>query len=164
MGRSSPLRDAAGALVLGLLAAACAQVTGLADDYRYDLADGGRAADGGGGGGGDGGGTDGGDGGPAQQCTTVDRAKAELAMTNAAGDRLTTPCRSCLSTSCCLEIDRCAATADCNQSMRCIFNCQRETGGGNNKTQCLGNCGLEFLQLVGPCVEARCDAPTCALD
>jgi hypothetical protein len=158
MGRSEVSARAIATLAV-VAAASCAQVTGLSDDYRYDLGQN-SGEDGGGS-------ADAGREGAAGQCSAAERTRADLAISGANGDRLPASCRSCLASSCCAPIEQCSGNADCLQAMRCVFNCQRDTGPGgnnNNKAQCLDNCGVLFNGLVGTCLRSSCPSPTCALE
>lgn len=151
-----------GAALSLLVVGACAQVTGLSDDYRYDLVEAGSDAavtDGASRGEA---GTDAGadTGSAADRCTAQERAQAQNAIVQANGDNLTATCRTCLATSCCDEIAACAGDPSCEQSMECVFGCMKS----GNRSQCLGNCSNVFATQVGACVQRSCGAPTCQLN
>jgi hypothetical protein len=143
-------------VLAGLAIPACAQVTGLSDDYRYDLDAGADASNG------EASARDGSGDGPAGdargQCGPSDRARAATQIDSVNGDDLPASCQTCLAASCCREIDACASGNDCSQAMRCVFQCQRSSGGGSGKAQCLANCRPAFQQTVGSCVAASCSA------
>jgi hypothetical protein len=157
-------RSSAGGIVAGvaitLLVAlgSCAQVTGLSDDYRYDLDA--ATVDGAGG---DAAGGDAASDAAAGQCSSIERTRAGTELAAVSGDLLTGQCRTCLANNCCTPIDTCSKNLECQQSMRCVFQCQRENGGGNNKAQCLNNCQNTFARTVGACVQASCGSPVCQL-
>ena len=148
------------ALVM-LLASACGQITGLSDDYHYDLdtAGGGQADASAAGDGAADAAPDAG-----ERCTASEGARADRAISEAAGEEVPQQCRTCMASSCCDAISRCAQNADCAQSMKCIFNCQRTGGGGGGKNQCLNGCKPTFTMVVGACVQDYCAAPTCQLE
>lgn len=142
------------------LVGACAQVTGLSDDYRYDLVDGSAdastandasSADAAR----DGSATS--DGG--ERCSAAERAGAQTTIGRSGGDELTAQCRTCLATNCCDEVAECGRQSDCAQSMECIFGCQRN----GNKGPCLNGCKQTFSATVGSCIQRFCAAPTCTL-
>ena len=153
------------AVVMGcavVLVASCAQVTGLSDDYRFDLApDGSAPADGAPP-------PDGSTPGDAgrdasrDQCGIVERQRAETALVNAGGERVPLTCRTCMTSSCCGRINQCNGDPTCGDSMRCVLGCQRDSGSGSSKQQCLRNCGQAFNQVVLPCVPSFCTGPVAA--
>lgn len=141
---------------------ACAQVTGLSDDYRFDLpADGADAAsteDGGTEAGRDG---STGDSGGGERCTKNQQAQTQTTFAQSGGDNVPLQCKSCLGQGCCDDIKKCADNAQCVDSMKCVFGCQQKNG--NAKTQCLSSCKNAFRDFVGACVASTCGAPTCQL-
>jgi hypothetical protein len=164
----------AGTFTGALLVSACGMVTGLSDDYRYDLdassslpsgdggtsGDGGKLPDGGNGGGPrDGSGPDG-----SSQCGVTDRTTAQTDLTVSGGDQIPTLCKNCLTGSCCIQIEGCFQNLECKTAMECVFGCQKDNGGGN-KAQCLANChNLQtFNDTVATCARNACAAPTCTL-
>jgi hypothetical protein len=145
------------------LAPACAQVTGLSDDYQYDLVDGSAGQeqdasttkDGGaqaadaareGGAAGD-------------RCSAAERSEAQATIGQAGGDGIPAQCRMCLATNCCDEIATCGQQDECTQSMKCIFGCQKN----GNKSQCINGCRSTFATKVGSCIQRYCASPTCQL-
>lgn len=144
-----------------LALAACAGITGLSDDYRFEVPDGGAAVD-------DGGSSDAGptEDGPASsdasggQCSKEARDEAQATLADA-GEPLPPSCRDCLADACCVELAACASSPSCAASLRCVLDCQDWPGGG--KRQCLDGCGSELFTSLGPCLDERCPAPNCAL-
>src|SRR5688572_9056272 len=138
-------------LVIALSIVACAQVTGLSDDYKFDLD---AAADGGEGG------TSGGDGATpfvdGGKCSASDQSTASTDIRNANGDKVPLLCRTCLVANCCTPIHLCAGLNVCRDSMRCIFNCQDKVQQ-NEKATCLRQCDdTAFNTAVGTCVTQDC--------
>jgi hypothetical protein len=146
-------------LLVVLAPCSCGQLTGLADDYRYDLDAGGApetsAADPST--------ADASDDAPhdasadshAPACTAVQTEAAQTALTTNDGSNVPSACRTCMADSCCTEIQTCAKNANCAASMKCIFDCQQKGGG---KAQCLNNCAKAFATVVGTCVQNDCNA------
>lgn len=147
---------AVGALAI-VLVSSCGQITGLSDDYRYDLAEAGAEGDG----------SATAEGGPrdaGNACDLTERSRAQRTISEAGGETVSQQCRTCMASSCCDRIAECAQSDDCMQAMKCIFNCQKTGGGGGGgKNQCLANCRGTFTTIVGSCVEQECAAPTCQL-
>lgn len=143
-----------------ILGASCAQVTGLSDDYRYDLAANSATGDAGADGAAfsDGSASD-----ARSQCSQNERNRASMEISNAGGDTLNFQCRQCMASSCCSQIDACAKSSDCENSMQCVFNCLKDNGSATARTQCVNNCRSGFLQTVGACIQSNCAAPTCQL-
>lgn len=151
--------------VLATAGSSCAQVSGLADDYRYDLVAAAPTLDAT---------ADAGEGDATVRadssasdarstCGATERARAATQITSAGGDSLSGQCRQCLASNCCAQIGACANNADCEASMKCVFGCQNQNGGGNAKTQCLANCRTGFFPTVGACIQATCASPICQL-
>jgi hypothetical protein len=143
-----------------ITSASCAQVTGLSDDYRYDLAGDGSTsttnAEAGAGDAGDGSTSD-----ARLQCSASDRSRAGTEISNAGGDSLSGPCRQCLATTCCAPIDTCANNSECQAVMKCTFSCLKENGSATAKAQCIDNCRPgPLFQAVTTCAHASC-ASTC---
>lgn len=134
-----------------IMVCSCAQVTGLSDEYRYDLGD---AASG----------TDASEvdagANAGDRCDSTDRTRTQSMITEAGGERIASRCRSCMAANCCDEIQKCAQTDECTQSMKCVFGCQ-QSGGGKN--QCIKSCNSSFDRLVGACLQTHCPVPTCQL-
>lgn len=166
------LRSVLFAMSISTLAilSACGTLTGLSDDYQYVLDGGGTAGTDGSTNDGASGASSGNPGDPSdaaaeggRECTTTERARATTQMTAVSGDLLPNACRQCLASNCCDEIDSCAKSGECANSMRCVFQCQKENGSGNQKVNCVNDCRPSFLDLVGACLRDRCAAPTCQL-
>ena len=144
------LRSEARALVAvaaSAVVAACAQATGLSDDYRFDrVLDAGAA-----------------DVAPAPDasssggpiCTASDRDAAEGAIDRAGStDEPGADCRSCLGSECCAEVERCAGDPACFDAMTCVFACGTKTG--NAKNECIDRCATGFTAIVGACATDAC--------
>jgi hypothetical protein len=166
----TPIRAVLG-LSIVLAASACGQLTGLSDDYQYDLE--GGAASGDSGGAGDGatkpdapttteGGTDSGLD-ASNKCSPNQAFKTGQKLGTYSG---TTVCKSCLATSCCNDVDTCTASADCNHVFSCKLDCTLKSG---DKTSCFKSCTLngglspEYQATVGSCAPAACSNP-CGLN
>jgi hypothetical protein len=151
-----------------LAIAACGQVTGLSDDYTYDLEGGAATADGGG----DSAKTDGptGDGATdagfdaTNKCTTAQTlATSKKLNNNFNGTQL---CKTCLATSCCNDVDTCTATQECNRVLACKLDCTEKQPG--ERPACFKACTLGgstpspvFQSGVAMCAAAAC-ARECA--
>jgi hypothetical protein len=156
-------------LTASIVLVSCGALTGLSDDFRYDLDGGssgssGTASDGQAGDGAAA--ADGGDDGAAsvrQQCNTAEKQQASTEM--AAVDPLSAgTCRNCLASNCCLDIDRCAKDTKCADSMKCVFQCIRDNGGGGAKQVCVNNCDPTFMATLGSCLRDACGSGgTCGL-
>ena len=149
------------------VAGGCGQVTGLSDDYQYDLEGGTTSVDGGGGGGTDGaaktdapttaeGGTDSGVD-PINKCSNSQSVKAGQRLNNYNGAPL---CKSCLATSCCNDVETCAANADCNHVFSCKLDCTDKPA--EQRTQCFKTCTVNggpsplYQTTIGACGPAAC--------
>lgn len=149
----TPIRIIALALPAVLALAACGQVTGLSDDYQYDLVDGGTSPEGAA----DGAATDG----PAaadaaKQCTPAQTLSAAKRLNQDNGTQL---CKTCLASSCCIDVDTCAANNECSRLLSCKVDCTEKTGA--DRTQCLKSCNSNstsalFNAGVGACAAAAC--------
>ena len=164
---------ALGVLALAMATGGCGQVTGLSDDYVYDLE--GGASSGDGGGSGDGAtktdaptttesGTDGGVN-PINKCSNSQsvRAGQKLAPYNG-----TAVCKSCLATSCCNDVETCTANADCNHVFSCKLDCTEKSAA--DRSQCFKSCSLNggapspvYQSTIGACGPAAC-TKECGLD
>jgi hypothetical protein len=147
-------------VALSLAVASCGQLTGLSDDYHYDLEpgsnDGGGSGEGGGGRPSDAGGTtDAKTDARAPTCSAGEVSTANTVMISASGDNVPIACRTCLADECCKQVTTCGENNDCNNAMKCVFGCQK---GGGNKTQCLSTCNVAFQTEVNPCVQASCSS------
>jgi hypothetical protein len=154
----TPIRAAALALTACIPLAACGQVTGLSDDYTYDLEGGAAGAT---------------DGGAAEGAVTDAKSgdssdaatKCSPSQTTAASSRLapskgTAICKSCLASSCCTDVTTCAANGDCEQVLTCKLECTEKTG--QDRTQCFRSCTVSggpngmYTTTVGTCAQAAC--------
>jgi hypothetical protein len=158
----------AGAVLASILLASCGQLTGLSDDYRFDLdagapssttgPDGARIVGDAAGSTVDGRAGDGASGTDAAHppCSAADRVTATNDLAQA--DLVPSACKSCLASSCCTEIETCASRSECDTAMKCVFQCQKN-GGGNARTVCLDNCkAATFFQTVGSCISSSCSS------
>jgi hypothetical protein len=129
--------------------AACAQVTGLSDEYKFDL-DGGKRE------GGTEGGADGsGDAVAPGKCSTDDTTQATKDIASANGDKIpSAACRTCLASNCCSSIHACALDGTCKNAMSCVFNCQAKPQ--NEKRRCLDDCDETAFGAVGTCSRQDC--------
>ena len=159
----TPIRFAAFALMLAA-SSACGQVTGLSDDYLYDLEAGASSVDGG---------SDGGaprtDAGDSAVDTGVDANNTcSSSQTVATGQRLsayngTTACKTCLAASCCNEVDSCSVHVDCNDVLSCKLDCT-EKSSAIQRSDCFKTCTLssgaqspQYQSTVGRCAPASCN-------
>ena len=150
---------------------ACGQVTGLSNDYLFDLQeDGGAAGDASG----DAAATDGSksdaptdaanDSADAAKCSSGQAGSIELRLTQING---ATPCKQCLANDCCTDVDSCLDAQDCRRALSCRLDCTDKTGtdrhdcfsactnGGGNTTP------ASYTNGVGACSAASCSS-TCA--
>jgi len=127
----------------------CGQITGLSDDYTFDLDASGVDA-------GNPGPNDAGrdvtDAGPPETCSAQERAAAQAVYAQNAGEAVPAACRSCLAQSCCEESAACGADEGCAASMKCLFECQRRA----NPAQCSRECRAVFDDVMGACVQRSC--------
>lgn len=157
------------ALVLALVVGACGQVTGLSDDYTYDLEGGVRAADAASEGAATGDGATGGDGArdatadATNKCTATQSAKTTLTLENYNG---TAVCKACLATSCCMAVDTCALNTECDKVLGCKLDCTQQPTA--DRTQCFKSCTTSgnpnslYATTVGTCSASGCK-PECGL-
>lgn len=153
---------AAFALVLStVLVSACGQVTGLSDDYTYDLgAPDGATSEGGAvdapigdGSSGDVMTTsDGGDSG--LRCTDAQRSAALSSMAQMKNDT----CKACLATRCCTAVQACTTqSSGCRMTLACHLDCGEK---GNPQqcfnTQCMNGNEVTF-QAVRSCATSFCN-------
>lgn len=159
----TPIRIVALALpaVLVLVLAACGQVTGLSDDYQYDL-EGGAKTDGATG---DGAKTDGATSDGAtdagvdatNKCSAGQTLKASQKMDGLNGSQL---CKTCLAGSCCNDIDTCTSNPDCNHVFSCKLDCTEKPT--SERTQCFKSCTISggpspvYQATIGACGAAAC--------
>jgi hypothetical protein len=152
------------AVPVALAVAACGQVTGLSDDYTYDLEAGAAAADGAttdaakaDGATGDGATDAGVD--ATNKCTTAQTVATAKKLNN--GFNGTQLCKTCLATSCCSDVDTCTANGDCNHVLGCKLDCTEKQAAERNA--CFKMCTLAgntqstvFQSTVAPCAAAAC--------
>lgn len=130
-----------GAALLSTGLAACGQITGLSDDYDFDLvAEGGALTDASS------------DGAPtdaasdrgattdaprdaSNACSTVQTAAALQRLDKSGG---TTLCKACLAAGCCTDVDACLDNQPCSRVLDCKLGCT--TQGANNQAQCFKGC------------------------
>lgn len=161
------------ALPFGLVVGtgACGQVTGLSNDYVYDLQeDGGAAA-----------GDASGDAATADApksdaptdapTDTADAAKCSLAQANSTQQRLnqtngSNACKLCLATACCTDVDSCLNANECKRALSCRLDCTTMTGVDRQDcfTTCNSNSGGNttppaYTNGVGACSAAACSTP-----
>jgi hypothetical protein len=150
--------------------AACGQVTGLSDDFEFDLVDGGTATV-------DGGGADGTADAPRSDGSTTDGSagdaadasnKCSASDTTAATQRLaeyngTVVCKACLAPACCTDIDVCFHDENCSRVLGCKLDCTTRSGG--ERSQCFKNCNTSgggvpplYTNGIGACSTSACNA------
>jgi hypothetical protein len=178
--RVSVARAAALALcTLGALVTstgACGQVTGLSNDYLFDLQpDGGAALDASG--------EASADGGPKTDAPTdaptdvrvdtgVDAATCSLAQAQSTDMRLSQingadECKQCLANDCCNAVDSCLNVSECRRALSCRLDCTTLTG--TDRHSCFNTCNsntggnttpASYTSGVGACAASACAAPT----
>lgn len=149
----------------------CGQVTGLSNDYLFDLQeDGGpvgdAAGDGADGAKGDGsidGAVDTGAA-DAAKCSTAQAGNTTLRLTQLNGAMA---CKDCLSNDCCTEVDSCLNVQDCRRALTCRLDCTTMTG--TDRHDCFNTCNSNsggnvtppaYTNGVGACVTSC--STTCA--
>lgn len=160
------------AVSLGALAglAACGQVTGLSDDYLFDLTEGGAAT------GGDASGDASKSDAPgtgdaaadardatARACTVPETTNALQHLQAFGGTAL---CKTCLAGKCCTDVVECAGKSECGRVLGCKLDCTERSGV--DRTNCYKSCNnsnggppMLFTNGVGACSTASC-ASDCA--
>lgn len=158
----TPIWLSALALATALVVGACGQVTGLSDDYTYDL-EGGATGDGASDGATTADGAATGDGASdaardaANRCTTVQTLKATQTLANYNG---TMTCNTCLARSCCTDVDTCSVNQECDKALGCKLDCTQ--GPASDRTQCFKSCpgsgspNSLFTTTVGACSASAC--------
>lgn len=162
------------ALVVG--AGACGQVTGLSNDYLFDLQeDGGTARDASGGDATtvEGGSktdapadapTDTGAGADAATCSAAQAQSTQLRMTQLNGS---TGCKQCLASDCCTTVDSCLNVSECKRALSCRLDCT--TMSGIDRHTCFNACNSNsggnttpesYTSGVGACAASACAATT----
>lgn len=154
----TPIR--VGALAVALVA--CGQVTGLSDDYEFDLVDGGSSAtpDGGADATKADGSADGATDAAAdasKQCTPAQALKTAQKLSSINGSQA---CKTCLATGCCMDVDTCTNNTDCSHVLDCKLDCT--TKQGNQRFECFKGCTVSgttpplYTNGVGACATASC--------
>jgi hypothetical protein len=163
--QSTPIRIGILALPVLVAAAACGQVTGLSNDYTYDLEGGASAADGATG---DGATTDGtaGEGGDSgapdatNKCSQSDSFKAAQRLSQFNGTQV---CKTCLASSCCTDVDTCTSNGDCDHVLSCELDCTEKPVG--QRSECFKQCTVNggkpavFTNGVLACASGACSNP-----
>ncbi len=170
----TPIRQRAGVavalvvpLVLLLTTGACGQVTGLSNDYLFDLQQ-------------DGGGSDAnGDAAAATdapkgdaiadanadraapKCSVAQAASATVRMSQMTG---LMACKDCLANNCCTDVETCSNSSECRRAFACRLDCTTLTGtdrhdcfnacmnGGGNPTP------ASWTSSVAACSKSSCDS------
>lgn len=151
------------ALATALVVGACGQVTGLSDDYTYDL-EGGATADGASEGATTGDGAATGDGASdaaadaTNKCTTAQTVNATKKLQNYNGTVL---CKTCLASGCCNDVDTCSNNSDCSRVLSCKLDCTEKQL--SERTQCFKACATSgggassvYQTTVGVCGPTVC--------
>jgi hypothetical protein len=163
---SPPLRHASAVASLTLpfvlAAAACGQVTGLSDDYVFDL---------------DGSVTPGADSAvdastrdapsdasssdvtdAAKTCSPAQIATAVQQMNAYNG---ATACKACLASACCSDVGTCSRASDCSRALDCKLDCTSRNFA--DRQQCFKDCSnsgsgvpASFTNGVGACAGSAC--------
>ena len=158
------------ALVVGI--GACGQVTGLSNDYLFDLQeDGGTALDASGDATAEGGSkTDAPadapvDTGPdAATCSFAQAQSTQLRMTQLNG---ASGCKQCLASDCCTAVDSCLNVSECKRALSCRLDCT--TMSGTDRHSCFNACNSNsggnttpesYSSGVGACAASACAATT----
>ena len=140
--------------LLGLaVVVGCGQVTGLSDDYTFDLVDAATTSS-----------TDAGDAGR-DASTTVDagggvdagacQATAGTTLNNQGG---TLQCRTCLANGCCSQVTACWNDSTCRNTLRCVLACSAE----NQRAQCIAKCdgvNAPTFSAMNRCTQQTCNGP-----
>jgi hypothetical protein len=161
-----------GFVVLATCAGACGQVTGLSNDYVYDLQEDGGSATG------DAkadtaatadgampdAGSDGSVGVDAATCSAAQAGSTELRLTQFNGS---TGCKTCLADDCCMDVDTCLNISECRKAFACRLDCTTMTGTDRHTCfqTCNSNSGgnttpMSYTIGVGACAVSKCSAAT----
>jgi hypothetical protein len=134
----------------------CGQLTGLSDDYTFDLTpavEGGSDArtdspvdaspDG-----------DGSDG--AAACSTAQVTVAAGRLSSFSG---TPTCKACIAESCCNDVSACLGASDCKRYFTCQLACTTQAAG--ERAKCFNNCGggappALYTSGIGTCTTTGC--------
>jgi hypothetical protein len=157
----TPIRIVSFALTSLVAVSACGQVTGLSNDYAFDLGDGGGKGNGDAAG--DASASDGALDAAADGAETG--AKCSTAQTTLASTRLsqlggTQACRSCLAASCCTDVEPCTSASDCRRHLSCMLDCTPKAADQRPDcfANCTGNVPAVYTNGIGACSIASCDA------
>jgi hypothetical protein len=146
----------AGAPLL-LALAGCGQLTGLSDDYVFDLDGGGKAdavADGGT--------TDASSDASLDAANRCSAAATASAMAIMASSNGATKCKACLAGACCTQVEECSRASDCNRIFTCKVDCTQRPA--SERQQCFTGCNTQgnagppvlYTNGVGACSTASC--------
>lgn len=156
--------------------AACGTVTGLSDDYVYDLdaAPTGEV-------GGDGSTTDAAadaaadatqdTGAPdaAGRCGPGQQTQAMTELNSRSGSKLPPQCETCLASTCCAQIHACVSVGtNCGATMDCVFQCQDQPVGAA-RSNCVAGCksgnftGAQLVRDLSDCSAGCSVASGCRL-
>jgi hypothetical protein len=144
MNRFTALAPAVAVLGLGLVVA-CGQVTGLSDDYTYDLGEGGSQSSGGSSG---------------DAAADADAGACAASTTLSLGS---STCSQCAAAKCCDKILACEKVTACSTRFTCNLDCTKSGSSGSNGAlkDCFGNCTDQHqnapgYQVVGTCINTSC--------
>lgn len=151
----TPIRIVSLGLTCVVAVAACGQITGLSNDYAFDL-DAGKsdaadahAADA----------LDAADGGPetGSKCSAAQTTLASTRLSQLGG---TQACRSCLASACCTDVEPCTSASDCRRHLSCYLDCTPKVA--DQRPDCFSNCSGNTPALytngIGACSVASCEA------
>ncbi len=156
------------AAVAALCVAACGQLTGLSDDYAFDLVEGGAKADavaadapiadapia-------DGPVTDGPTPDAADAGKTCSAGESATALTRLNTFGGTAICKACLAPACCDDVEACFHNPDCNRVLGCKLDCTSRPS--SERQQCLKDCNTAggavpalYTDGIAVCAAAAC--------
>lgn len=136
----------------------CGQVTGLSDDYTFDLADAAGSSDAAAGDAkADGAAT--GDGatgsGDSGSATCKAQATAYLTTENAGS----AVCRTCVANNCCTGVNACSPSSACRNDLKCVLDCSTsDVGRQACVSKCQANQGNGFGAVL-QCMQQSCASP-----
>lgn len=137
-------------VLAAVTASGCGQVTGLSDDYTFDLADAAASSS-----------VDAGDAGRDASAASdagagVDagacQSSAATTLNNQGG---TLQCRTCLANGCCNQVEACWSDSTCRNTLRCVLACSAE----NARAQCIAKCDGVNAQTFS--AMSRCEQQAC---
>jgi hypothetical protein len=154
-------------LLLVLTTGACGQVTGLSNDYLFDLQNDGGGVDAKG----DASASADGPKGDAIADASGDRAapKCSLAQATSAQVRMSQmnglmECKDCLANNCCTDVEACASATECRRAFACRLDCTTLTGSDRHDcyNACMNGGGnatpASWTSGVDACSKSSCDA------